>query len=53
VLVGDVAVRAEQIIREICDEMGIGIIEIAVNSDHVHLFINYPPKYSPRASLPT
>ena len=47
VLVGDVVVRAEQIIREICNETGVGIIEMAVNSDHVHLFINYPPKYSP------
>lgn len=43
VLVGDVAVQAEQIIREICKEMDIHIIEVAVNSDHVHLFINYPP----------
>ncbi len=47
VLVGDVAVRAEQIIREICEEMDIQIIEMAVNSDHVHLSISYPPKYSP------
>lgn len=47
VLVGDVAVRAEQIIREICQEHDIQVIEMAVNSNHVHLFINYSPKYSP------
>ena len=47
VLVGDVAKRAEEIIRDICKEHDIQIIEMAVNSDHVHLFFNYPPKYSP------
>jgi putative transposase len=46
VLVGEVAVRAEELIREICREYDIEIIEIAVNADHVHLFINHPPKYS-------
>ncbi len=29
-----------------CVEMGIEIIEIAVNPDHVHIFFRYPPKYS-------
>lgn len=46
VLVGDVGKRCEEVISEICDEMDIEIIEIAVNEDHVHLFIEYPPKYS-------
>ncbi len=27
-------------------EMGIEIIEIAVNPDHVHIFYKYHPKYS-------
>jgi len=26
--------------------MDIEIIEIAVNSDHVHIFFKYPPKHS-------
>jgi putative transposase len=46
VLVGDVGKRCEEVISEICKEMEIEIIEIAVNEDHVHLFIDYPPKYS-------
>jgi putative transposase len=46
VLVGDVGKRCEEVISEICEEMGIEIIEMAVNVDHVHLFIEYPPKYS-------
>jgi putative transposase len=45
-LVGEVGRRAEKVIREICDEMEIEIIEIAVNVDHVHLFFEFPPKYS-------
>ncbi|MDW7776808.1 MAG: IS200/IS605 family transposase [Methanosarcinales archaeon] len=46
VLVGDVAMVAEAIIRKTCKELGIEIIDISVCSDHVHLFIQYPPKYS-------
>jgi len=46
ILVGDVALATEGIIRKTCSEMDIQIIDIAVNVDHVHLFIKYPPKYS-------
>lgn len=28
-----------------CVEMGIKIIDIAVNMNHVHIFFQYPPKY--------
>ena len=46
VLVGDVAMLAEAIIRKTCMELDIEVIDMAVNPDHVHLFIKYPPKYS-------
>ena len=46
ILVGEVAFAAEGIIRGTCAEMGLKIIEIAVNVDHVHLFFQYPQKYS-------
>ncbi|KAF5415215.1 MAG: hypothetical protein C5S48_06420 [Candidatus Methanogaster sp.] len=46
ILVGDVALAVEGIIRTTCKEMKIEIIDMAVNIDHVHLFIGYPPKYS-------
>ena len=36
----------EGIICKTCKELGIEIIEIAVNPDHVHIFFKYPPKYS-------
>jgi putative transposase len=37
---------AEAIIRKTCKELDIKIIDMAVNPDHVHLFIQFPPKYS-------
>ncbi|MGB3458031.1 MAG: IS200/IS605 family transposase [Halobacteriota archaeon] len=46
VLEGEVAKVAEEIIRENCKELDIEIIDMAMNVDHVHLFIKYPPKYS-------
>ena len=46
VLVGDVAMLAEAIIRKTCKELDIKIIDVSVSSDHIHLFIQYPPKYS-------
>ena len=46
ILVGDVAMVAEAVIRATCHELDIKIIDISVNCDHVHLFIQYPPKHS-------
>ncbi len=46
ILIGEVAFLAEAIIRKTCNELNIEIIDLAVNPDHVHLFIKYPPKYS-------
>ena len=46
ILTGDIAMLAEAIIRKTCKELDIKIIDMAVNPDHVHLFIQFPPKYS-------
>ncbi len=46
ILTDDVAMITEGIICKTCKELGIEIIEIAVNPDHVHIFFKYPPKYS-------
>ncbi|MCK4475998.1 MAG: IS200/IS605 family transposase [Methanophagales archaeon] len=61
VLLGEVAEVAEEIIRNLSlekkalpkkqgkrygEELDIEVIDMAVNADHVHLFIKYPPKYS-------
>jgi len=47
VLLGEVAEVTEEIIRGTCKELDIEVIDLAVNVDHIHLFIiKYPPKYS-------
>ena len=37
---------AEAIIRKTCKELDIEVIDMSVSPDHIHLFIQYPPKYS-------
>jgi len=37
---------ARTVILEICDEMGLEVIRMAVGADHVHIFFRYPPRYS-------
>jgi REP element-mobilizing transposase RayT len=44
ILTGEVGFVAEAIIRSTCAEMGIKIIDIAVNVDNVHIFFQHPPK---------
>jgi putative transposase len=43
VLVGDVALRCRELIREIARSVEIQIYAGAVNLDHVHLLIGIPP----------
>ena len=38
--------RAEQLIREICEEYGFEIIEMEVAQEHVHILISFPPTRS-------
>ena len=46
VLVGDVATRVRDLIREICKTMDIEIIKGHVSKDHVHLLLSVPPYHS-------
>jgi len=43
VLVGKIKERLEQIIYEVAEELGIKVLELAVNPDHLHLFISAYP----------
>ena len=47
ILRGDVAEYVEQIFRRIAEEYEWEIDEMAVESDHVHLFLQVPPRYAP------
>ena len=42
----DVRERAEQLVKEICDEYSIEIQEMEVAIDHVHLLVSFPPRLS-------
>jgi putative transposase len=46
-MVGRLAVRARQILFEIAKEYGFLVIAAEIMSDHVHLLIEAPPRYSP------
>jgi len=43
VLVGEVKERLEQIIHQVADELGIKVVELAINPNHIHLFISAYP----------
>ena len=44
VLTGDIARDCEDAIRRKCDERGWGILELAIQPDHVHLFVRAYPE---------
>ncbi|MCD6380948.1 MAG: IS200/IS605 family transposase [Candidatus Odinarchaeota archaeon] len=43
VLVGKIKERLEQIIYEVADELGIKVLKLAINPDHLHLFVSAYP----------
>ena len=47
VLVDKVGIECERQIRWICKCLDVAILEMAVSSDHVHLFVQYPPRLAP------
>ena len=47
VLVQDIKGRLKEILVELCNWLDITIIEGAICSDHVHMYLSVPPKYSP------
>ena len=47
ILVNDVKKRLKEILVELCNWLDITILEGAICSDHVHMYLSVPPKYSP------
>ncbi|MBV1692325.1 IS200/IS605 family transposase [Novosphingobium sp. G106] len=43
---GEVRLRVREIIRQVCDEMGVTIVNGALSRDHVHMFVEIPPHVS-------
>ncbi len=46
ILEGDLRLRIRDIIRQVCRELGVAIIDGVLSSDHVHLLVSIPPKRS-------
>ena len=46
VLHGEVRIRVREIIRQVCAEMGVTIINGALSRDHVHMFVEILPHVS-------
>jgi putative transposase len=47
VLLGDLAVRVRDIIREVCIACDVKILKGVVSKDHVHVLVSAPPGVSP------
>ncbi|MDS0300269.1 IS200/IS605 family transposase [Halogeometricum sp. S1BR25-6] len=47
VLEGEVADRLEELVSEKADELGLEILRLAIQPDHVHLFITGDPTLAP------
>nr|WP_011225202.1 IS200/IS605-like element ISSis2 family transposase [Sulfolobus islandicus]CAG38241.1 hypothetical protein [Sulfolobus islandicus] len=46
-LVGEVTEYTKEVLKSIAEELDCEIITLEVMPDHVHLFVNCPPRYSP------
>ena len=46
VIYGEIKVDIGKILRQLCKQKGIEIIEAELCQDHVHMLISIPPKYS-------
>lgn len=46
ILLQEYRVEMGKILRELCDWKGIKIIEAEICPDHVHMFVEIPPKMS-------
>jgi len=50
VLHGQIGLKARDLIRQICTGLDVEIISGKISSEHVHLFVSYPP-YLPVSKL--
>ncbi|ONI38012.1 transposase [Candidatus Epulonipiscium fishelsonii] len=46
IIYGKIKVDIGRILRQLCEYKGIEIIEASICSDHIHMLISIPPKYS-------
>ena len=46
ILESEIREYAREVILDICGELGLEVIRMAVGPDHVHIFFRYPPRLS-------
>jgi putative transposase len=46
ILYGRFRSQIGEILRDLCDQKGIGLLEGKAMPDHIHLLLSVPPKYS-------
>jgi putative transposase len=46
-LVKEIKARLQEILIELCEWLDVDILEGAIASDHVHMYLSVPPKNSP------
>lgn len=47
VLAGRVAEEFERLLRKVCKDREVEILNLSVQPDHVHLFVSAPPRHAP------
>lgn len=47
ILTGSLAIRREELIREICDQREWRLEALTIQPNHVHLFVSCPPRDAP------
>jgi len=47
VLKGKKKQRVEDLIRDVARSKGFDVLEMEIMSDHIHLFVSVPPRFSP------
>ena len=46
-LVGDVAIRTRELVKQTCEAFEIRILKGVVSKDHVHILVSVPPSLAP------
>ena len=46
VIYGKIKTDIGQILRKLCEYKGVEIIEVEACTDHIHMLVSIPPKYS-------
>jgi putative transposase len=47
VLVGEVQAETKRLIAQCCERLGLTLLEVETDEDHIHVFVSAPPRFSP------